>query len=200
MSIKKACFPASLFILLLLWFAESDTHAHKVYLFAWVDGDTVHTESYYPNKRRISGGKIKVLDSSDGQLLLSGMTDENGEFSFKIPKRVDLRIVLEAGMGHQSEFRLPASELSPKDTQPQNAGERKVKGERDPSIPEVEADSEQLKKIIETALEKKLAPLERKIAHLEKGDGPGLTEIIGGIGYIIGLMGLALYFKSRKRD
>jgi nickel transport protein len=29
--------------------------------------------------------------------------------------------------------------------------------------------------------------------------GPGLTEIMGGIGYIIGLVGLALYFSNRRR-
>ncbi len=31
------------------------------------------------------------------------------------------------------------------------------------------------------------------------GGGPGLTEIIGGIGYIFGLVGMAMYFTSRKK-
>jgi len=30
--------------------------------------------------------------------------------------------------------------------------------------------------------------------------GPGITEIMGGIGYIIGLVGIALYFSNRKRN
>jgi len=32
------------------------------------------------------------------------------------------------------------------------------------------------------------------------GGGPGLTEIIGGIGYIFGLVGVAMYFyKPQKK-
>jgi nickel transport protein len=199
MSMKKFSVPTSMFILFLLWFPAIPTHAHKVYLFAWVEGDTVHIDSYYPNKKKVSGGLIKVFDSSDDQLLLSGKTDEGGAFSFKIPKKADLRIVLEAGMGHRTEFLLPGSEFSQQDTQPQGSGEGKVKDESPKSFHEIQVDPHQLRKIIETALEKKLAPIERKLAHLEKEERPGLTEIIGGIGYIIGLMGLALYFKSRKK-
>jgi len=29
---------------------------------------------------------------------------------------------------------------------------------------------------------------------------PGFTEIMGGIGYILGLVGIALYFANRKRN
>jgi hypothetical protein len=30
-------------------------------------------------------------------------------------------------------------------------------------------------------------------------EGPGVTEIIGGIGYILGLFGLVMYFRNRKK-
>jgi nickel transport protein len=30
--------------------------------------------------------------------------------------------------------------------------------------------------------------------------GPTVTEIFGGIGYIIGLMGIAAYFKNRRKN
>jgi nickel transport protein len=196
----KECSSAALIGFLFLWcFSESPAFAHKVYLFAWVEGDTIHTDSYYPDKRRISGGLIKVFDPSDGRLLLSGKTDDSGAFSFKTPKKTDLRIVLEAGMGHRTEFLLPASEFSQEETISHGPNESEGKEESPNTFHESQVDPHQLSQIIETALEKKLAPIERKLALLEKEEGAGFTEVIGGIGYIIGLMGLVLYFKSRKK-
>jgi nickel transport protein len=36
------------------------------------------------------------------------------------------------------------------------------------------------------------------VADLEQ-KGPTMNEIVGGIGYIFGLMGVAIYFSSRKK-
>jgi nickel transport protein len=38
------------------------------------------------------------------------------------------------------------------------------------------------------------------LATIQEERGPGLTEIIGGIGYIFGVMGLILYLKGRKKN
>lgn len=84
--------------------------AHKVNVFAYVDGATVYTESYFPDGRPVKAGKIQVYDSED-VLLLEGVTDSNGLFNFAVPKIDDLRIVLEAGMGHRAEIRLKKDEV-----------------------------------------------------------------------------------------
>ena len=47
-------------------------------------------------------------------------------------------------------------------------------------------------------MEAKIKPLIRSIASLKEDQEPGLVEIFGGIGWILGLMGVALYFKGRK--
>jgi nickel transport protein len=39
------------------------------------------------------------------------MTNENGEFSFKIPKKTDLKIVIDTGEGHRGEWTIAASEI-----------------------------------------------------------------------------------------
>jgi len=56
---------------------------------------------------------------------------------------------------------------------------------------------EQLRKIVSEELDKKLAPINHDLDQLSNS-GPGMTEIIGGIGYIFGLMGLYFYFKKRE--
>lgn len=84
--------------------------AHKVNVFAYVEGDTVYTESYFPDGRKVTDGVIKVYNTK-GKMLLEGTTDKNGQFSFKIPTRDDLKIVLEASLGHRNTYTLSASEM-----------------------------------------------------------------------------------------
>jgi nickel transport protein len=100
---------------LLLWgclmvFPIESANAHRVNLFAWVEGDTVYVESKFSGGKRVNSGKIIVLDA-EGTELLNGTTSENGEFSFKVPKKTELKIVLEAGEGHRAEWTLAASEI-----------------------------------------------------------------------------------------
>lgn len=47
-------------------------------------------------------------------------------------------------------------------------------------------------------LDARLSPLRRQLAEMRTG-GPGVREIVGGMGWFAGLAGLALYFRSRRR-
>jgi len=56
-----------------------------------------------------------------------------------------------------------------------------------------------LEDAVEKAVEKKIEPLEELIRETgEKGPGP--MPIIGSIGYLVGLVGLFAYFKSRSNN
>lgn len=85
--------------------------AHKVNIFAYVEGDVVYTESYFPDGRMVENGTIEVLDAS-GKKLLDGKTDPDGRFSFPLPgKKEDLTIVIIASMGHKNSYLLQKSEM-----------------------------------------------------------------------------------------
>lgn len=170
--------------------------AHKVYLFAWVEGDTVYTESYFGSKKKIKGGLIKVFDFSDNKLL-EGKTDENGEFSFKIPKKGDLQIVLEDTVGHRTEYSLKADELPRIPVGSASTTEKKAS--QVPSSPAVQVDVERIRMIVEKALDAKLKPIVKTLAKIQEKKGPGFLEVLAGIGYIFGLLGLILYIKSKKK-
>ncbi len=166
--------------------------AHKVMIFAWVEGDTVFTESKFSGGKKAINAPVVIFDK-DGRKLLEGKTDNKGEFSFKIPKASDLRIVLNAAMGHKAEWTVPESEIR----EAGNIMEKKKVAE--PSGPTtVGLSKEEVKKIVEDSLDKKLRPIVRMITE-SKNNEPSLTEIIGGIGYIFGLMGVALYFINRRK-
>jgi len=84
--------------------------AHKVNLFAYVEAGKIYTESYFPDSSPVIGGKVSVYDSQKN-LLLEGVTDKKGLFSFPVPKVDDLTIVIEAAMGHKNSFVLKKDEV-----------------------------------------------------------------------------------------
>jgi nickel transport protein len=165
--------------------------AHRITIFAWAEGDTIFTESKFGGGKRVVDSEVLVFDS-EGMEILKGRTNERGEFSFKIPKITDLNIVLNAGMGHRAEWRISEAELR---------GETDVPDKEELQKPSVEKASalseEDIKQIVEDSVDKKLRPIITRLAETERR--PSVTEILGGIGYIFGLMGVAIYFKSRGR-
>ena len=100
-------------------------------------------------------------------------------------------------MGHKAEYLLPADEI------PERAGEEETTtGDNEskvPLSPASQVEMEQIRLVVEKALDSRLKPLTNTLARAMEKKGPGFTEIIGGIGYIFGIMGLILYFKSREK-
>ncbi len=102
-------------VLVLLLVAASTTPAlaHRLLVFAYTEGDTVHTESRFVPANPVRQGKVSVMDAKSEKVLVTGKTDDQGKFSFKLPpqaaaQKLDLKIVVEAGMGHRGEFLLKA--------------------------------------------------------------------------------------------
>ncbi len=172
----------------------SQVWAHKVNVFAWVEGDVVFVEGYYPGGKKAQDSLVEVYNST-GAKLLEGRTNQKGEFSFKIPVKEDLKIVLTAGMGHKNDFTITAGDYGgsePSSDEPVPKTREKVEASSSPTV-----DMGQLEVMIDQALERKLEPVIKLIRSTRK-EGPSVTEIIGGIGYIFGLFGLVMYFKSKK--
>ena len=175
--------------------------AHRVYLYAWVEGGTVHTESYFGSNKKVRNGVVQVFDPA-GAKLLEGRTDEQGRFSFPAPAADGLRIVVEAGMGHGAEYLLQADELVPAG-RGVNAGTSRAEPSppaESPAKPAPACDPSQLRAAVEAALDARLDPLLQELARCREPKRPGLTEALAGIGYIVGLMGLALYWKARRNS
>lgn len=191
---------AKVLLTLVCWLMlTSSALAHKVYVSAWVEGDTVFGESGFSGGKAAKGAKVTVLDA-DGALLLEGITDDEGAFSFPVPKIEDLTIVLDAGAGHQASWTVSAAELAGVDAGPagevstsleaETAGEAAASTALGLSAREVEA-------IVARQLDEKLRPLNRMMAEAWNS-GPTLSDILGGLGYILGLVGLGAYIRFRK--
>jgi len=99
---------SGLALLTLLWATTS--FAHKVNIFAYVEGGKIYTESYFPDGQPVEGGAIEILDSQE-QKVAEGVTDKEGKCVLPVPKKDDLTVVINASMGHKNTFKLKKSEL-----------------------------------------------------------------------------------------
>ncbi len=179
-------------IFLLTFFLAGAAFAHKVMIFAYVDGDTVYTKSKFSGGKKAKNSQV-IVYNQQGNKLLEGKTDNNGEFSFKVPQKTTLKIVLNAGMGHRGQWTLPIEEI-----EQQTKSEAKAA----PKAQNVTATGltlPEVQEVVEKVLEKKLRPIMKMLAESNEKE-PEISDIIGGIGYIFGLMGVASYFHFRKKN
>ena len=176
---------------ILIW-SHGPALAHKVTIFAWVEGDTVFTESKFSGGKKAVNAPV-VIYGKDGKKLLEGKTDNKGEFSFKIPKITDLRVVLNATMGHKAEWMISEKEIREANPVVKNTSASEPSG-----TISVGLSKEEIQKVVEDSLDKKLRPIVRMMTE-SKNAKPSITEIIGGIGYIFGLFGVVIFFKNRTK-
>ncbi len=208
-------YPKLVFVIVFVLLIASPCAAHKLNVFAFVDADKLVVEGYLSGGVKAKGCPVEVYDSS-GSRLLTGKTDSKGTCVFSVKdlpagSKV-IKIALEADMGHKGVYEIDLTE------------EVAALGNLDKSRPAMppsneavlEATSEirqsgqlnqdELTRQIEKIMDKKLEPLFRLLARQERAQAerqavsrPGMTEIVGGIGWIMGLAGIAAFALSKRR-
>lgn len=176
--------------------------AHRVTIFAWVESDTVYTESKFSGGKRVNKGKI-IVYNLHGKQLLEGETNEQGEFSFKLPEKTALRIVLHAGTGHRAEWTVPLEEIeginsvAAEAVRPQSSSVTRSEKQMQ-AMSNLSLRPEDIQLAVEKALDKKLKPVIKMLAESQVS-GPTYQDILGGIGYILGLVGVACFVHYRRK-
>jgi len=195
--------------------AASPAFAHRVKVFAYAEGRSVMGRGYFSGGGKPRNCPITVL-LPDGTTLLTCKTNDEGRFTFEATVRADLTLILDAGAGHRAEYVLTADQLPEDLPAPAGAADRPQPSTRDAAgdttkdQPEptsraasaaatrppagLTIDEDRLRAIVRAEVQKALRPI-REDLKTERDPGP--TEIIGGIGYIVGLVGLAAYLRSR---
>jgi nickel transport protein len=196
-----------LLAVLLVTVSALPASAHKVLLNAWAEGAMVVAEIGFSDGSAGSGAKITVLDGTTGEEILSGVADKAGFFEAEVPGAAlargnDLRVVGNAGAGHQAEAMVPIDEFAgavPAAPGPDSAVEA---GKGEESGAALAAASgfapEDLKALMREAVREEMKPLRRELTAQAR-TGPDLSAILGGIGYIFGLAGVAALADTRRR-
>lgn len=200
---RSALSLTSFLIAAVLLVVSADASAHKVNMFAFVEGDQVFVEGYFSDGKRAQNSKVIVYDEN-GKELLQGETTHEGNFSFQLPKAKTLRITLNAGMGHKAEYLLSQEELAgaiPGDTAVSasvaDAGQASTLDAAGGTGASGSGTGHAMGDLaIRRAVGQAILPLMRSVSQLEERST--FSDIIGGIGFIVGIGGLFFYFKARK--
>lgn len=209
----------SIMLAAFIWATATSALAHRVNIFAWTEGNEIVAECGFNGGSKVKQGQVVVFDAATGTKLIEGRTDDFGVYRFPVSaegKAHGVRIVIKAGEGHQNEWTVEAAELAtiqpgtvaaPAASVPASAtAVAAPPAAQRPTSPKTDKASAQqtenisaaeLQNIVNTALDAKLGPIRKELAEMRVAR-PGFSEIFGGIGWLVGLAGIALYFKGRR--
>ncbi len=176
----------------ILW--TSPALAHKFHVFATVDGRTIQGEVYVRAGEPVREAKIELLDAA-GRKLGETVSDDEGRFQFTASTRQDHRLVARAGEGHAAEYTVTADEL-PADL-PDAVAASSVAKPAGASPGAVRPGGRASADERLDSIQRELVQLRKDLAHANQRIR--LQDVVAGIGYILGLMGLAFYFLGLRR-
>jgi len=191
----------ALFCILAVSLAAAPAHAHKVMVLGYLEGGQVRLEGYFADGKKAEDSLVEVFDA-EGRKLLEGKTDGEGKFSFRMPDIPEVKIVLSASMGHRAECTVRGEASPPRGTAgkvPAAATTGKPAGMAPSAADSPAVGEDRIRAIVSEERDRKIAPLTREIALLGR-DRPSFRDVAGGIGYIAGIAGLLMYFKSRRKS
>lgn len=178
-------------VLYALSFVSAETaYAHKVNVFAYLEGNQVYVQGYFMDGKKAKNSTVMVYGEK-GEQLMKGLTNEEGEYVFPVSAKQEMRVVLNAGQGHQAEYALSSSELAGDATQGVGSSAEGV------DVTQSAAVGGDVEAVVRRAVAAGMMPLAKEIAELKAQRS--FSDIVGGVGFIAGLLGVVAYVKSRKQ-
>ncbi|MFO1153334.1 MAG: hypothetical protein U1E42_06675 [Rhodospirillales bacterium] len=190
--------------LVLILAAVTPAHAHKLKVFATADGATIDGRVYFVGGAAAPGARI-AIEAPPGTPIASLVADADGAFRYEATRRVDHLFAADTGDGHSARFTIAAQDL-PSALPPGPSPVQAADPLTDPIAPETHASTDgvslppsatALRAMLSEAVASQVRPLRQQMNDYE--DQLRLRDIVGGIGYIVGLAGVALWMKARQR-
>ena len=183
-------------------FRATPADAHQLNVFAHVEGNTVQGEVYSHGHTPAPDATVSIFDP-EGEKLGETTTDERGKFSFDVRFRCDHWLVVDAGGGHGAQYTVAADEL-PDDLPPRGSKTSSPRKRADKTAKPLSTHHTHSAPPDDRALAEKLEALRKQVVGLRKDlaeykEKVRLQDVLGGIGYILGIMGLAFYFLGVRR-
>lgn len=158
--------------------------AHKMKVFATAEGAAISGHAYFSGGDRAQGVTVTVADPA-GTMLHKLTTDAQGAFTFIATIRSDHRISVDGDDGHAAHFTIAAAEL------PDSLA-------AGPAAPSTSAPAPDLQAMIDASLARQLRPLREQLDAYH--DKIWWHDVIGGLGAILGVFGLAYGLTARKSN
>lgn len=184
--------------------------AHRLKLFVDVTGGTIAGYGFFVGGGRPQGAAVHVRDDA-GRDLATLTTDRDGRFSWAPPRPGDYVVTLDAGDGHFVDQRiLPdrfappiAASATPPAAPPaappiETSSAAPMARSAPPSALDPRGLADLVEASVDRALARRLEPLFE--AQVAAEGRLRLEDIVGGIGMIVGLVGMAAWGSARRRE
>ncbi|WP_096704496.1 hypothetical protein [Magnetospirillum sp. 15-1] len=162
-----------------LMLLTAPAQAHKLKVFATVEGADIVGSAYFAGGDKAAGVPGRIL-GADGSPVAVFTTGPDGTFRQGVAARMDHTIAVESEDGHAAQFTIPAAEFPP-------------------SLPEGKAAAAPVgdTAALEAAIARQIRPLRQQLDAYE--ERIRLHDLMGGIGTIFGLFGCWAWLQSRRR-
>jgi nickel transport protein len=170
--------------------------AHKVVASAYASGDRLEGEVGFSNGDMAKDVSVRV-SAPDGRLLGTTTTDGDGFFSYMPTEAVDHVFEADLGAGHVARFTVSVADLPKALSQGGAATPSTTAPSVEPGASASTALPADLAALVAEAVREEVRPLRREIAAYKEAHD--FQTILGGIGYILGLMGVVYFLMARRR-
>ncbi len=213
-SAKKTLNAALVALVAFLMIVPQGAQAHRVNLFAWFDGENIVGRAYYSNGRPALEAvlKVKKEDSTESFHL---KTDKEGRFSFTPKGPGNYELVLQAGQGHMAKAVVKVKSAA---TVKVEKGSKAMQGKADTQgafyeekegppeknavikgVPGSLRNCQDMEKTLDRLLRRRLKPIQQELEALAMSQSRvTLKDVISGLGYILGIVGIWAYLLSRR--
>lgn len=190
--------------LLLLALMSQPALAHKLKVFAQTEGDWIRGRAYFVGGAGAGGASVEIQDST-GRVLAELTPAADGSFAYRALAPVEHRLIARTADGHHTQWTIAGEALSG-DAVPLMSSNMPSAPPAASSAPaatvsanpsaDPRAVDQALIGAIEQALVRQTHPLAERLNALE--ERIRFQDVLGGIGYILGLTGLALWWRCRR--
>lgn len=182
---------ALLLALALLLASAMPAAAHRLKLFATVEDGAITGYAFFVGGGRPQGSTIVIRDGA-GTEVFRTVTDDEGRFAWTPAGPDRFTVTVDARDGHAAETVLEAERFgaAPPSRSPAPAGT--------PTAPPPSAsDAAMIEAAVDRAVARQIRPL---LEAYDAAEGRArFNDVMGGIGMIIGLAGMALWASARRR-
>ncbi|MGE4373938.1 MAG: cobalamin biosynthesis protein CbiL [Xanthobacter sp.] len=181
-------------ILLSLLVPLGPAHAHKLKVFATVEGHEIQGYAFFVGGGRPQGSSWTAKDAAS-TLIAQGETDAEGRFRFALPARLSsaITVAVDTHEAHMASITLSAERLG---ISAPVSGKPPAKPEPPAAETGKNLTNQQIADLVNSAVQKQVEPV---LERLEEMDARmKLTDIMSGIFLIIGLAGIFLWVRGKK--
>jgi nickel transport protein len=169
--------------------------AHKLKVFATLEGNTISGYGFFIGGGRPQGSAVIIRDAAAREVYRSS-TDAEGRYAWTAPAAGNYTVVINTREGHMAEATVAAERFA--GSAPVAPAATPASAAAEPSAGHGSAGADgEIERRLETVVARQVRPLLERIEQLDAR--LRLADVISGVCLIVGLGGIGLWASGRKR-